>query len=143
MEALLRLLVPFAESQLREHGAFAPFGASMAPDGEVKMIAGDAAPSPDGTIDATKLIGAMRDGLRPQVLRDELLATAICSDVGLDHDGYTDGIRVEMEHRDADPLTCVVPYRRAAGSVEFAEMIGMPGERHNWRHPQVQERPLP
>jgi hypothetical protein len=104
----------------------------MAPDGELKMIAGDAAPSADGTVEATKLIGAMRDGLRPQALRDELLATAICSDVGLDHQGYTDGIRVEMEHRDADPLTCVVPYRRAGEAIEFAEMIGMPGERLTW-----------
>lgn len=132
MEALLRLLVPFAQNQLREHGAFAPFGASMSPDGEIRMIAGDAAPSPDGSIDASRLLGAMRDGLRPRVLRDELLAIGICSDVGLDHDGYTDGIRVELEHRDAEPLTCVVAYRRVEDGVEFAEMVGMPGERLTW-----------
>jgi hypothetical protein len=119
MDALMRLLLAYARRAVSEGDGFAPFGASMAPDGELET-------APDDEI------GAVRDGLRSRAARGELLATGICSDVVLDEREFPKAIRVELEHRDADPVTCVLPYRSEVDRAAWGELAAMPGERRTW-----------
>jgi hypothetical protein len=124
MDALLRFLVPFAQRQIDEHGGFRPFGASMAPDGELEALVGDDAVDVDQELDGVRALARER--------ADGLLAVGICSDVGLDDGAYPGGIRVELEHRDADPITCILPYRNTDEELAWGEIVALPGERRTW-----------
>jgi hypothetical protein len=125
MDALLRFLVPFAQRQIDRSGGFAPFGASMAPDGELKAMTTD-----DG--DAEAQLAQMRDDARAEADDGHLLAVGICSDVNLTTDGFSEAIRIELEHRDAEPITCVLPYRNTDEELVFGEILAIPGDRRTW-----------
>jgi len=119
MDALMRLILAYARRAVSAGDGFAPFGAWMAPDGELETAPHDE-------------IGAVRDALRSRADRGELLATGICSDVVLGEEEFPKAIRVELEHRDADPLTCVLPYRVESDRAVWGELTSMPGERRTW-----------
>ena len=76
---------------------FAPFGASMAPDGELETSSAEE-------------LDVLREELRGRADRGELLAVGVCTDVVVDVPASR-AIRVELEHRDEEPLTCVLPFR--------------------------------
>jgi len=61
-----------------------------------------------------------------------LLAVGVCSVVVISEDAFPTAIRVELEHRDADPLTCVLPYRIDDGGASWGELASMPSERRTW-----------
>ena len=119
MDALMRLLLAYARRAVSAGDGFAPFGASMAPDGELET-------APDDDVDA------LREALRSRANRGELLATGICSDVVLDEQEFPKAIRVELEHRDAEPLTCMLPYRFEADRAAWGQLTSIPGERRTW-----------
>ena len=119
MNALMRLLLAYARRAVSAGEGFAPLGASMAPDGELET-------APDDEI------AAVRQAMRSRAERGELLATGICSDVVLDQEGFPKAIRVELEHRDADPVTCVLPYRLDVDRAAWGELAAMPGKRRTW-----------
>jgi hypothetical protein len=125
MDALLRFLVPFAQRQIDRAGGFPPFGASMAPDGELKAITVD-----EG--DAQQQLDRMRDDARADAADGILLAVGICCDVNVTTGGFTEAIRVELEHRDAEPVTCVLPYRNTDDELTFGEILAIPGDRRTW-----------
>jgi hypothetical protein len=127
MDALLRFLVPFAQRQIDRQGGFLPFGAAMAPDGELEALTVEAG---DTTLE--EQLQAIRDGARDRADTGEVMAVGICSDVSVTAGGYQEGIRVELEHRDAEPITCVLPYRNTDEELVFGEIVAMPGARHTW-----------
>jgi hypothetical protein len=130
MNALLGVLLPFARDAIAEYGTFFPIGATMASDGELEAAGGDAA---GVRPNAEALLGSIRDGFRARAAQGELLATAVASDVAIPEGEYPLGIRVELEHRDGDPITCVVPYRAADdGAYEYGEAVAFTGDRHTW-----------
>jgi hypothetical protein len=125
MEVLLRFLLPTAKRQLDEQGGFHPFGASMAPDGELTMLVGTA-----GTGDAQ--LAALRADAHAGASR--LLAVGICADVTLEgREAFPEAIRIELEHRDAPPSTVVVAYRNTDDELTFADPVRLEGERRTWR----------
>lgn len=129
MNALLSLLVPFARDTIGEHGEFFPFGATMLPDGELQVAAsweGDERPT------AEQVLDTVRAGLRERADRGELLASGVVSGVEIVEGDYPLGIRVELEHRDADPVTCLVPYREVDGGYEYGDVVAYEGERRTW-----------
>ena len=99
MDALMRLLLAYARAAVATDDGFAPFGASMAPDGELETSSAEE-------------LDVLREELRGRADRGELLAVGVCTDVVVDVPASR-AIRVELEHRDAEPLTCVLPFRRA------------------------------
>jgi hypothetical protein len=123
MEALLRFLLPTARRQIDEQGGFHPFGATMALDGELQLLG-----STDGPEEAQ--LEALRTNAR--TLADGLVAVGICADVTIAGDGSGEAIRIELEHRDARPSTCLVPYRNNDDELTFGEPVRLEGERHIW-----------
>jgi hypothetical protein len=125
MEALLRFLLPAARREVDEAGGFLPFGASMAPDGQVELLApadgGDAAQE---QLEDLRALASERRG--------HLLAIGICSDVAVTRGAYPEAIRVELEHRDAEPVTWLQPYRNTDEELTWGEKVSLPGERRTW-----------
>jgi hypothetical protein len=138
MNALLGVLLPFARDAIAEHGTFFPIGASMAPDGELEAAGGDlgaAGSDAAGTTQPTAedLLGSIRDGFRSRAERGELIATGVATDVAIPEGAFPLGIRVELEHRDGEPITCVVPYRETDdGAYEYSEVVAFAGDRRTW-----------
>jgi len=103
MEALLRFLLPAARREVDEAGGFLPFGASMSPDGQVELLG-----PPDDRETAEQQLDDLRTLARER--RGHLLAVGVCSDVTVTRGPFPEAIRVELEHRDAEPVTWLQPY---------------------------------
>ena len=129
MDVLLGFLVPFAQQALQRDDGFYPFGASMAPDGELQAVGGYEGP---GEPTASQVFELIVHGLGERAKAGELLATGVCVDVQLPEQEFPLGIRVELEHRYADPVTCVLPYRRGDEGYEFGEMLAFEGQRNTF-----------
>ncbi|MGE5225492.1 MAG: hypothetical protein ACM3OO_01305 [Planctomycetaceae bacterium] len=126
MDALLKFLVPFAQRQVDLYGGFAPFGASMAPDGELEVLTPG-----DGTT-VEQQLEEVREHARDRAGDGSLLALGVCSEVDLPPGEFEEGIRVELEHRDADPITCVLPFRSTDDELTYGEIVALPGRRRTW-----------
>lgn len=132
MEALLKVLLSAAHREVDRAGGFLPFGASMAPDGEVELLdAGGTGRNKERTQEEQLL--ALRASARAG--RDRLLAVGVCLDVALARGAYPEAIRVDLEHRDADPVTWLQPYRNTDDELTWGERVPMPGERRTWDGP--------
>jgi hypothetical protein len=129
MDALLRVLIPFAQRSLAEHGTFFPFGASMAPDGEVEALVGETS---EEVPPAAEVLDLLYLGLRARADAGQLLAAAIATDVTIPEGEWPEGIRVELEHRDADPVTCVLPYREREDGFDYGTLVAFTGQRRTW-----------
>ena len=129
MRALLGVLLPFARDAIAEHGDVFPFGATMLPDGEMQAAA---TWQGEGTPASEDVLLAIRTGLRDRAARGELLATGVAAGVTIGGGTHDLGIRVELEHRDAEPVTWIVPYRSDEERYEEGTPFTVEGERHTW-----------
>lgn len=125
MEALLRFLLPAARREVDRAGGFLPFGASMAPDGEVELLG---AGGEGGTEE--EQLADLRAAARARA--GQLLAVGVCSDVTVARGAFPEAIRVELEHRDAEPVTWLQPYRNTDDELTWGDRISLPGERRTW-----------
>jgi hypothetical protein len=129
MDALLRLLVPHGRRSIATFGTVTPLGASMRPDGEVATVAGADDVSPGVVLESVYA------ELRSAADAGELLACAVVSDVTFEGVEWPDGLRIELEHRDADPITFVLRYRTSDDGPVWSDPVTMPGTRRTWDHP--------
>lgn len=121
LDELVDFLLSFAEEQLRAHGEFHPFGGKITASGDVVPVVvdmgDDEVPDPHAVID--ELAAALRAD-------PDVRATGICFDVVLEQG--TDAARLDLEHREADPITVCLPYRRKRlGGLQFGEVFAAPG----------------
>jgi len=124
MEALLRFLLPSAQQAIDRAGGFLPFGASMASDGEVQVLDPGVGGSEQEQLDS------LREDAR--VHAGSLLAVGICTDVTVTRGAFPEAIRVELEHRDAGPVTWLLPYRNTDDELTWGDQVPMPGEPRTW-----------
>jgi hypothetical protein len=107
------------------HGEFYPFALAVTVDDRI------VAPSVDPGSDhppAEQVLRLLVTALTRNSA--DLRAVAVCADVKVPGDvGARDALRVELEARDGDCLTLVVPYTE--GPV-FGEPFGQTGERRVW-----------
>lgn len=123
LDALVRFLLPAAQREIDRQGGFRPFGASMAGDGELRMLeAGEG--SDEEQLEALRADAASRQA--------ELIAVGICADVTLPDPDHPEAIRIELEHRTGQPATHVVPYRNTDEELTFATPIRLEGSRRTW-----------
>ena len=129
LNALLNGAVDVATDFLSERSEFAPFALAMqASDGEIFQVEPD---EEDTELDAEHVAAALAGGLREGAREGRWRAIALVADVTLEDDegeAVTAAIHISLEHTDADPVTCVVPYAIDGDQVELDELIAEPGE---------------
>lgn len=121
LDELVDFLLSFAEEQLRAHGEFHPFAGKITARGDVVPVmvdmGDDEFPDPHAVI----------DGLAAALRADpDVRATGICYDVTLEQGA--DAACVDLEHREADPVTVCLPYRRKRlRGLQFGAVFAAPG----------------
>jgi hypothetical protein len=129
-EDILNACIGFAQQMLGDHGEFYPFGVSLRTDGmtmdEVYDEEGDAADGsdvPEVPVVVERIVAAHRSA----AATGELLACATTLDVSLtDPDGEEhDAICVDVEHRSAEPVRCLLPYEITDDGVEYGELLAV------------------
>jgi hypothetical protein len=123
LDQLLSASLEAATRLLSVDGEFYPFAVAMTEAGELVAPAVDPEDDqPSADLVVALLLEALRDG------RDTIRAAAIVSDVTIagDPGQERDAIRVELEPRQGDAVTVVVPYLE--GPV-LDEPFGLAGER--------------
>jgi hypothetical protein len=109
-EELMNLVVPFAQRMLKDRHAFAPFGATMAPSGQINgAMAGPGAEKPDVDL----LISLLELGFHQGAREGKYKATAIVVDMVVIPPGKSakqDGVAVRLDHRDGYSVIVGFPY---------------------------------
>lgn len=128
MNDLLNGAVEVASELLEANGEFDPFALALLGDGKVLHLEAENAAD---DVDAEALVASLRNTLRERL--PELRATAVVADVTVedeDEEAMTAAISIQMEHVNGDPVTCFLPYELNGDSLELADLVGEPGERH-------------
>lgn len=127
LDGLLNVALPFAQQMLDQHGEFFPFAASVDNSGEVALEAGD--PGQGERPASADVLATLVEGL--QARQDDLRAVALCADVRLTD---SDGVRVEVEHREGVAIAVVLPYKkkRFGRGIEYRPMQAAAGRSQVW-----------
>jgi hypothetical protein len=130
MNLVCRTAGDFAFQQIEKHGDFIPFAVVIGGDGGLRFVAlGEDQVQDGGQKDMEKVRKILRAGAK----KGEYNVTAVVSDVRvrLEKSGeVTDAIRVEVEHAEDEPITCILPYRKKKKAVEqHIDPYLEPGER--------------
>lgn len=129
LETLLNGAVEVAAERLEANGEFDPFALALRQDGEVVQMEPDV--DEDAHVEAESVVASLRNALRA-TLKD-FKAVAIVADVTLEDEDdqvMTTAIQIAMEHESDDPVNCWVPYEFQGETLELADLVGEPGERH-------------
>jgi len=120
--ALLELLMPFAEQMLKKNGEFFPFGAAVSTEGEVRACAtydGNETPASE------EVIAMLVQGFQGEAGDGKIRATGICYDGRIVQDGKkVDAVIISLEHVSGSATKTCVPYTKAMfGKYRFGELI--------------------
>jgi hypothetical protein len=127
-EALMNLVIPFAEQMLTSYGEFFPFGGAMGPDGQLVPVAGYDGSERAQSVD---LIALMKEGFVAAARKGEYKATAIVYDVrvALPSTGEkSDAIAVSLNHRDNYSIVVLFPYKLDSGKLTVGTAYAQKGE---------------
>jgi hypothetical protein len=127
-EELMNRVVPFAQQMLTTYGEFFPFGATMRPDREIALAAGNDGverPPSEDVIRSIKrgYIQGAREGL--------LVATALIYDIRIQlpsTNEKTDAIAVSLNHRDNYSIIVIFPYKIQNGKLILGHALAQKGE---------------
>ena len=128
LDQLLNALLPFAPQMLGQHGEFFPFGATIRPDGEVRVAAADAGetrPAPED------VLAAVEDSLRADATAGTITAAGTAANVTVDlGDGPSDAIVVDLDHADGESVRIFLPYSEGeSGGYVYGDLVGGRGDR--------------
>jgi hypothetical protein len=129
MDTLLNGAVEVAAEMLEQDGEFDPFALALRNDGEILHLAAEE--EPDNELEPEAVVESLRNTLREA--KGDYRAIAVVADVTLEDENdqpMTAAIQVAMEHQSREPVNCYVPYEFKGESLELAELVGEPGERH-------------
>jgi hypothetical protein len=129
-DTLLSTVLELAGQRLLADGGFYPFGAAVAVDGELVLLAGD--PDLGDQPPSDEVLRSLQAGTEAR--RDDYRSVALAADV---IDATTGperaGVRVEIEHREGTALVLLVPYTRGPeGQLVYGEMEGAVNTRRLW-----------
>ena len=131
-EALLGLVMPFAEQLLAKHETFHPIGGAIASDGELIPVA-----VYDGREDAPAedIIAHLKEALLEGAGGGRYIATALAYDstINLPAGGESNAVTVLLDHRDDFSVVVYFPYRVADGTVSFDPSFHQDGESEIFR----------
>ena len=128
MNFVLNDAVDTALHFLGKSGEFFPFGVVISNDNKLRHVqgwTGEEQPLSD------EVISCLIQGMQQQVQKGEYLTTAIVSDVRTrqhESDLVTDAIRICIEDKDSDPVTCYLPYSVSNATILPGDMTYERGE---------------
>ena len=131
LDELLNGAIQVASGRLEEASELAPFALALRIDGEILHFEPDPEDLPEGEVNDEAILASLRAALKDRVA--ELRAVALVADVtleGAEGEAATAAIAVALEHKQTDPVECVLPYELAEGGIALAELVVEPGERH-------------
>ena len=117
MDRLLDEGIQTAARLLEKYGEFIPLAIGLGPDKEtvhVQSWNGNDHPTSD------EVLALLYPALRQGVLKGDYRAVAIVTDVRIRKrppDAPQDALRVEIEHPDAPPVACFLPYQLQDGKL--------------------------
>ncbi len=132
LDALLNLVLPFAQQQLAAHGTFFPYGAYMGLGRVPEFIA---VYSDSEHPDASAMYEGCFSALAAR--RAVTRAAAVAVDVRID-DGSGDAVRVDLEHADGHAISVLLPYSKArfGKRIKYGSMSAQMGEHRIWTSPE-------
>lgn len=128
MDALVDVLLRFAQEMLDKHGEFYPYAAALDSSGELQMVAADPG---EEQPDSSELIELLYEGLMRQASAGEIRGAGVCADVRVsppDSPDMSDAIKVAIEHASSDPVEVFLPYvKRRFRGAQYGELFAQPG----------------
>jgi hypothetical protein len=128
-ERLMNAVLPTAETMLRQHGEFYPFGGYLDSEGGVTHVGGI-----DKDTDHPRsrdLIFVLRDAFQNLAQAARCRATALVFDVRVTLPGSineADTIQVCLDHRDGYSAEVFLPYQLVAGEIVYGETFAQKGK---------------
>jgi len=128
MDNLLDEGIRLALYLLGKNKEFFPFAVAIDRNEKIKHIeayTGEEQPPSDAVIEL------LQRGLRANAERGEIIGAAIVADIRLrerDSGDSQDAIKVEIEHKQASPVTCYLPYSLGDEGVDPGEIIAERGK---------------
>ena len=113
---LLGAVIPIAQRMLKDLGAFIPFGAFIARDGEVQLAGGEGDPS---HLETQEIVEMYLEAYRESAADGNIISTALCVDVRVHVPGKLekiDAIQIMLEHSGGESLNAFMPYEKHAQS---------------------------
>ena len=128
LDALLDMVLPFAQQQLASHGGFFPYGAYIGLGGVAEFVA---IYSDSEHPDAAKMFEDSFLALAAR--RDVIRAAAVAVDVRIGG-GVSDAISVNLEHAEGHAITVLLPYSKArfGKRIKYGSMSAQAGEHRIW-----------
>ena len=127
-DALLDAVFGFAREQIERHGEFFPFGAVIAADGELRMVATQMAKERPLSQD---VIDDLYSVLTAEATSGAIRAAAVCADVLVAPPGTqtkADALRADIEHIAGHPTQVFQTYKKKRlRGYEFGEIFGIDG----------------
>jgi hypothetical protein len=127
---LLDTLLPFAQRLLLHYVTFQPFGAGMAPDGEITALVIQQDDS--DLIQNDPMFEKIIEHMQEKIAREAWIAAGICRAVSLIPPGQPDkaqAVQVSLEHESGAAIEAYLPYRReSGGEIAFGVLITARGE---------------
>lgn len=132
-EQIMTTMIPLAKQMLEKHGAFAPYGGAMTPNGEVVPVVGYSGTEPPPS---QEIIDALNAAFRAGADAGQYKATGLFSDVEVVPPGATErthAVAVALDHQDDYSIVIFFPYKIVDGTVEFDVVYASPGESHMFK----------
>ncbi len=128
LDALLNILLSFAQQRLSKHGPFYPFGASLKQDGTASLAEGY---SGNDNPDSSDLISLLESGFRREATEGQIKAVGICADIRITPPGRSekiDAVRATLEHVTGEAVEVYLPYHKGVfGKVKYGELFASKG----------------
>jgi hypothetical protein len=136
LQAICDFLMGFAEGQVRDCGAFLPFGVSMDTSGK---LTAEAASDGEDQSTATEILPLLHEGLRTKE-PSQVRAVGVCEWVKITPEGgsQTDAIKVLVEHTNGLTVAFYLPMKKKMlGKWEAGELmlVGAEPEVGLWSRP--------
>lgn len=126
LDMLLDLGVSTALDLLTQHKEFYPFGVAMYPNGQIGLVSTEMPTDKPLSDDVIEQLYKNFRGMKKRYK-----AIGVVSDVRVTVPStgkVTDAVRVALEHREAEPVTCLVPYHWSGNDLVQEEVSAESGK---------------
>lgn len=120
VDRLYDATLPLAEHMLGEHGEFYPYAYWVRKDGTVEAVS---VLLDEQLSSSREIIEFLTGAIRAMVAKGDIIAAAICYDVGIKPDGkMADAICMDIEHRENVSSRVLIPYSKGMfGRIRYGE----------------------